>query len=107
MRDLEHALGDVIDERKRKFANGAMIWVHPDLSLMQHGILDMSVGRYMDIPLKCVANGVYVERNLRYDLIPGTLASRLPAEGVVIGAYAHDIVDIDSWAARMTVRTST
>jgi len=83
------------------------IWVHAGLSLTQRGILDMSVGRYIAIRLKCVANGVHVERNLRYDLIPRTLASRLPAEGVVIGADAHDIVSIDRWAASMTVRTIT
>ncbi len=104
MCDLEHALDNAIHECKRKFVNGVTIWVNPGLSLMERGILDMSVMRYRELLVKCINNGVYVERNLRYDLIPGTLASRLPAEGVVIGADVHDMVDINRWASRMTAQ---
>jgi len=103
--DFEHALDNAIDECKRKFADGAVIWVHPGLSLMKRGVLDTSVDRYVAILLKCIANGVYVERNLRYDLIPDTLASRLPAGKVIVGADVHDVVDINRWAARMNAQS--
>lgn len=101
MCDLKYALDDAIHECKKEFVDGVTIWVHPGLSFMKRGILNMSFVRYMALLMCCIDNGIYVERNLRYDLISATLASRLPAEGVVVGADVHDIVDINRWASSM------
>lgn len=74
-----------------------IVWVHPGLTLKKRNLLLAEEDWYIDMLLYAGERGIKIERNLRHDLIPQQLASKIDINSIVIGADAHYIHDLEVW----------
>ena len=44
-----------------------------------------------------IESGVYIERNLRYDLVPKEIEDIIPERKLIVGLDGHDLTDLDMW----------
>lgn len=71
-----------------------VVWVHPGLWLKRKGLLEAHEPAYLDLLRYAVAQGVRLEWNLRYRLLPPHLHAEAGPAGPVLGADAHRPGDI-------------
>jgi histidinol phosphatase-like PHP family hydrolase len=75
-----------------------VVWVHPGLWFKKNRLLQVKKSEYISLLRLAQSNGVMIERNLRYLLIPDECASCCSPTGLVIGADSHKLEDIERCA---------
>lgn len=74
------------------------VWVHPGLGLLHRYNDRAAFQNAVDIAL---CNGLYIERNLRYNLPPKWALSEIPSRFILIGFDAHSVEEVQSLARRV------
>jgi histidinol phosphatase-like PHP family hydrolase len=67
------------------------VWVHPGLFLKRFKLLDSYFSLLSELVSFAIAEGVFIEYNLRYDLPPMSIAKKVPLLGLVSGLDAHSV----------------
>ncbi len=103
---LQEAFTKVINEHP-SFAENAVVWVHPGLWFKKRGVSPWEEPSFRLMIEQAQNSGVFIERNLRYDLIPEGMVSEVDPEKLVIGADVHSRKDIEAWERAFVPLTST
>ena len=74
-----------------------LVWVHPGLWLKKHGLLTKLWDEYIAMITYAIESGVYIEHNLRYDLVPEEIEDIIPERKLIIGLDGHDLTDLNIW----------
>jgi histidinol phosphatase-like PHP family hydrolase len=67
------------------------VWVHPGNFLKRFELLDSHFSLLSELVSFAIAEGVFVEYNLRYDLPPVSITKRIPLLSLVKGLDAHSV----------------
>lgn len=86
-------LAEALCRAFRHYSRGNIVcvWVHPGLKLLHSFNAERAFKDVLEVAL---SNGVFIERNLRYDLPPHWALSRVPRSSVVIGLDAHSVEEV-------------
>jgi len=72
----------------------SFVWVHPGLYFQKRRLLNSYWEKYLEMIDIAIEKGVFIEHNLRYNLIPPQLLDRFPNDRTVIGFDSHNAEDI-------------
>lgn len=92
--------------RYRSFApEKTFVWVHPGTTFRKLNLDPSPQPVYAEMIRCACANGVLLERNLRYGLMPQSLIDEMHLDDrVVLGADAHNRADLAAWTAEVGFR---
>ena len=74
-----------------------LVWVHPGLWFKKNNPAMLKQSDYLEMLLYAQGQGIKVERNLRYNLVPSDILEKLSPSNVVTGADAHRMDDLKKW----------
>jgi len=94
---LRDALQHAINKCRALTWHKDIVWVHPGLTLKNADLLRAEREWYLDLLQYAEQKGIRIERNLRYNLVPQDIASKITADSLVIGADAHHHEDLEVW----------
>jgi len=93
---LEAAFLGAVDAYRR-LADKAIVWVHPGLWFRKRQRVpdaEPTFRRMLDYARDAA---LFIEKNLRYDLVSDTILAEIPVERVVVGADVHSAADLECW----------
>lgn len=88
-----NVLAEALCQAFRHYSKGnlACVWVHPGLKLLRKFKAERAFEEVLEVAL---SNRVFIEHNLRYDLPPSWVLSRVPQSSVVVGLDAHSVEEV-------------
>jgi putative hydrolase len=94
---LNRAFVEAVDKFRSCMPQKILVWVHPGLWFKRRGLMPHDQPIYHSMMKYARSAGVFVERNLRHDLISSQDAQKLGPGGTVTGADAHRLEDLYAW----------
>ncbi len=82
-------------EAIKKYSHKRLVWVHPGSWFKRNGTLLKEGVLYMNMIWYAVERGIYIERNLRWNLPPQKLVGMIPQKRLVIGIDSHTREDLN------------
>jgi histidinol phosphatase-like PHP family hydrolase len=96
-----HLLAEVLPKTFSRYRSIApektFVWVHPGTTFHKLGLDPANQPIYLELLQWASANGLRIERNLRYLLAPPRLIDSLQLHDTVLGADAHTSDDLNTW----------
>lgn len=96
---LDRSFRQTLDRLCSSSVRKTLVWVHPGLWFRKRGIEPSLNKNFVSMLNFALERRVRVEMNLRYGLILKKYLPKIPTELLVVGADAHSIEDLHSWAA--------
>jgi histidinol phosphatase-like PHP family hydrolase len=81
---------------RSSFPEKTVVWVHPGLWFKRRGLVPQKQPDFLEMVRHALSKGVFLEKNLRYQLLSDTVACSLRAPALVIGADAHCVTDLQA-----------
>lgn len=81
--------------RDTAWKQAVRIWAHPGLYYRKLGRNPSLEKKLRELITAALGEGVFLERNLRYGLLPEDVIAALDKERVITGADAHSLDDLD------------
>lgn len=78
----------------RKWKDFIRVWVHPGRFIQRMGFSTQNIAILQSLINTAVAEGVYIENNLKQELQIRNLIERVPAVNIVVGCDAHSIDEL-------------
>lgn len=94
---LKAALQKSVEWCRSVARNKTLVWVHPGTTFQKLGRNPSEDHEYLELVEWARCNGVLLEVNPHYGLLPQALAATLSPESTVIGANAHRRSDLQRW----------
>jgi histidinol phosphatase-like PHP family hydrolase len=82
--------------------NKPVVWVHPGLWFKKNRVMHERKNEYASLLGLAQSNGLRIERNLRYLLLPDEFVCLCSPTALVIGADSHKLEDIERCARLLT-----
>ena len=96
---LQTAFQRAVSKLPELFPHCCLVWVHPGLWFKKRGIERSTSKACLSMLQQAQDSGIFVERNLRYDLLDKALLPAVAEELRVLGADAHTADDLRKWQA--------
>ncbi len=94
---LEMAFATAIDACRPLMEDKAIVWVHPGLWFKKRRRVPDAEPTFHTM-LRCASQAaLFIEQNLRYELVSDTTRLEISAERLVLGADAHNADDLRRW----------
>jgi histidinol phosphatase-like PHP family hydrolase len=97
---LRNAFVNAVDFLRSSFPSKPAVWVHPGLWFKKRGLVPDSHPTFLAMVAHAQSRGVFLERNLRYDLVSEAVTEVLLPASLVVGADAHRLADLHNWAVK-------
>lgn len=95
---LQSALPRAFERYRAMAPDKAFVWVHPGVTFRKAGVQPEEDAAYRGLLEWAHAEGLIIERNLRYGLAPESAIARFNLRNMVLGADAHTSADLGAWA---------
>lgn len=97
---LEDSLTRAFQNYREYVERQKLVWVHPGLWFKKNGALRTGYDRYLFLLRQAQDAGLWLERNMRYELLPRSLIGQVDSARISVGADVHTSADLarcSSW----------